>query len=192
MHICTLQQVARLANKVNNNPSHPCHWDYHLQCNAYTGLVQSTKKQHWIEWLENADETNIWSINCLMSGPSTDGGRTWTPPLKTTSEDNCTQLAIDNWHKTMLLFKLFFPLQGINLCQDPARRYSPPIFKYEPISDQQIAWVIAKMSPYKATGTSGLSNAVLTHCADLLTPHLCWYLPCKHIYSGQRYDWVGA
>ena len=32
------------------------------------------------------------------------------------------------------------------------------------------------MSPYKATGPSGLSNAVLTHCADLLTPHLgCIY-----------------
>ena len=43
-----MRQVARLANKVHNNPSHPCHRDYCLQCNAYTGLIQSTKKKHWI------------------------------------------------------------------------------------------------------------------------------------------------
>ena len=76
----------------------------------------------------------------------------------------------------MLLFKSFFPSQGVNLHQDPFRRYSSPIFEYKPISDQQITWVIAKMSPYKATGPSGLSNAVLTHSEDLLTPHLdCIY-----------------
>ena len=32
-----MRQAARLANKVNNDPSHPCHRDYHLQHNAYTG-----------------------------------------------------------------------------------------------------------------------------------------------------------
>ena len=38
------------------------------------------------------------------------------------------------------------------------------------------------MSPYKATGPSGLSNAVLTHCADLLTPHLgCIYCMTFHL-----------
>ena len=32
------------------------------------------------------------------------------------------------------------------------------------------------MNPFKATGPSGLSNARLTHCADLLTPYLgCLY-----------------
>ena len=82
----------------------------------------------------------------------------------------------------MLLFKSFFLSQGVNLCQDPARRYPPPIFKYEPISDQQITWVITKMSPYKATGPSGLSNTVLTHCADLFTPHLgCIYHATFHL-----------
>ena len=36
--------------------------------------------------------------------------------------------------------------------------------------------------PYKATGLSGLSNAVLTHCADLLTPHLgCIYCATFHL-----------
>ena len=38
------------------------------------------------------------------------------------------------------------------------------------------------MSPYKATGPSGLSNAVLTHCADMLTSHLgCLYHATFHL-----------
>ena len=117
-----------------------------------------------------------------MSGPSTDSRHTRIHPLKTKSEDSCTQLATDNRHKSTLLFKSFFLLQGVNLHQDPARIYPPPIFEFEPISDQQIAQVIAKMSPYKATGPSNLSNAVLTHCADLLTPHLgCIYCATFHL-----------
>ena len=55
-------------------------------------------------------------------------------------------------------------------------RYPPPIFKFEPITDTQIKCAITKLSPYKATGPSGLSNAVLNHCADILTSHLgCIY-----------------
>ena len=38
------------------------------------------------------------------------------------------------------------------------------------------------MSPYKATGPSGLSNAVLTHCTALLTPFLgCLYRAMFHL-----------
>ena len=65
---------------------------------------------------------------------------------------------------------------------------SPPPNQYEPISDEQIQCTIAKMSPFNATGPNGLSNAVLTHCADLLTPYLgCLYhtIFCLNTYPQQ-------
>ena len=58
----TMRRAVRLANKVNNDPSHPSHQEYRLHHNA--SLIRSTKKEHWTAWLENADETNIWSFNC--------------------------------------------------------------------------------------------------------------------------------
>ena len=76
-----MRRAARLANKVNNDPLHPSHREYRLQCKTYADLIWSTKKEHWTEWLENADKTSIWTINRLVSGPSTDGSWTRIPPL---------------------------------------------------------------------------------------------------------------
>ena len=74
---------------------------------------------------------------------------------------------------------LHFPSQGVQLHQEPHERYPPPpVFEYKPIFNQQILQIISKMSPFKATGLSGLSSAVLTYCTDLLTPYLGCLLPC--------------
>ncbi|KAF8579194.1 hypothetical protein K439DRAFT_1289972, partial [Ramaria rubella] len=50
--------------------------------------------------------------------------------------------------------------------------YPTPAFAFEEITDTQIHRVVCRMSPYKAPGPSGLSNSVLTHCANELTPYL--------------------
>ena len=42
-----MRREVRLANKVNNDPSHPSHQEYRLHHNAYTSLIRSTKKEHW-------------------------------------------------------------------------------------------------------------------------------------------------
>ena len=72
----TMRCATRLANNVTDDPSHPSHREYQLQRNTYTNLIRSTKKRHWTDWLEEADDTSIWSINHLISGTSTDGRRT--------------------------------------------------------------------------------------------------------------------
>ena len=168
----TMRRTARLANNITNDPSHPSHQEYQLQCNTYTNLIRSTKKRHWRDWLEEADDTSIWTINHLISGPSTDGGCTRIPLLKTTTNISNTQPVTDNQHKSKLFFVTIFPSQGVHLYQETPERYPPhPVFNFEPISDKQILWIITKMSPFKATGPSGLSNATL-NCTDLLTPYL--------------------
>ena len=118
-----MRHTARSANKVNNDPTHPSHWDYRLQCNTYTNLIWITKQKHWTEWLEETNQSSIWSINWLILGPSTEGGHTGIPPLTTTSSNGLAQQVTDNNQKSILLFKSLFPSQGALLQQDPTERY---------------------------------------------------------------------
>ena len=120
-----MRRAARLANNVTNDPSHPSHREYQLHRNTYTNLIRSTKKRHWTDWLEEADDTSIWSNNHLISDPSTDGGRTRIPPLKTTTNIGDTQQVTDNQHKSKLLFATFFPSQEVHLHQETYERYPP-------------------------------------------------------------------
>ena len=120
-------------------------------------MHSSNKKGTLKEWLENTDETSIWTVNCIISGPSTDGRRTRIPPMMTLSSNGRSQQVMDNKHKGTLLFKMFFPSQGVCLQQDHSERYPPLVFKYNLVTNQQIRHMITKISPYKA---SGLSNVV--------------------------------
>ncbi|KAF8584622.1 hypothetical protein K439DRAFT_1310923, partial [Ramaria rubella] len=54
--------------------------------------------------------------------------------------------------------------------------YPPPKFPFEAVTETQIHSAIRKLKPYKAAGPSGISNAILIHCAQDLVPHLI------HIY----------
>ena len=91
----TMRHATRLANNVTNDPSHPSHREYQLHRNTYTNLICSTKKRHWTDWLEEVDDTSIWSINHLISGPSTDHRRTRIPPLKSTTNIGDTQQVME-------------------------------------------------------------------------------------------------
>jgi len=50
--------------------------------------------------------------------------------------------------------------------------YPAPKFPYSPITNSQIEHAIGRLSPYKAPGADGISNAVFIRCTDLLIPHL--------------------
>ena len=114
-----MRHSARSLNKVENDPTHPSHQEYQLHRNTYANLIWLTKKKHWIEWLEEANKSTIWSANRLISGPSTDGGSTRIPALTTTSNAGHTSRVTSNEHKSSLLFKVFFPSQGVLLQQNP-------------------------------------------------------------------------
>ena len=121
----TMRHVARLTNNVTNDMSHPSHQDYQLQCNTYTSLIQLTKRRHWTDWLEEEDDTSIWSINHFISALSADSRCTRIPLLKTTTNNSDTQQAMYNQHESKLLFTMFFPSQGVHLHQEPHERYPP-------------------------------------------------------------------
>ena len=48
----------------------------------------------------------------------------------------------------------------------------PPAFEFKEVTDAQIHKAIQKLCPYKTPGPSGILNAVITHCRELLVPHL--------------------
>ena len=78
----------------------------------------------------------------------------------------------DNEGKSKLLHETFFyePPQepGIN----PKYQYPEPAFKFEEIRDDEVKRAIKKLKPYKAPGLNKISNSVLTHCINKLTPYL--------------------
>ncbi|KAF8817601.1 hypothetical protein BYT27DRAFT_7072729, partial [Phlegmacium glaucopus] len=78
----------------------------------------------------------------------------------------------DNEGKSKLLHEVFFypPVEEHGV--DPEYQYPEPAFKFEDITDDQVERVAKTLNPYKAPGLSGILNAVLTHCADLLATHL--------------------
>jgi hypothetical protein len=82
----------------------------------------------------------------------------------------------DNKEKSRLLYNSFFPTPSALAEPEQGSRYLWPKFQIEEVTDSQIHWAIWKLSPYKAPGPSGISNAILTHCWDDLVPHL------GHIY----------
>jgi hypothetical protein len=54
----------------------------------------------------------------------------------------------------------------------PTTNTQRPRIDFEKISDEQIARKARSLNAYKAPGVNGISNVVLTHCTDLLAPHL--------------------
>ena len=80
------------------------------------------------------------------------------------------------------IIQILLPLTRNPITARSNREVPSSNFQYEPIPDSQIQWVITRMSPYKATGPSGLSNSVLTHWEELLTPFLgCLYQATFHL-----------
>ena len=52
----------------------PIHEEFRKAQNNYSTMIQKTKDEHWMEWLENLDEEGVWTTNRMVSGPATDRG----------------------------------------------------------------------------------------------------------------------
>src|SRR5271163_880369 len=74
--------------------------------------------------------------------------------------------------KSKALHEVFFYQPPDDFGLDPDYQYPEPTIGFEEVSNQQIVGVAKSLNLYKAPGLNGISNSVLTHCADLLTPHL--------------------
>src|SRR5258706_10749384 len=115
---------------------------------------------------------DIWTIHRYMQANPTDYGHQRVPALK--KLDGTT--ATTNDQKAEQLANTFFPLER------PLRQHEHQFIKINPptaifsrfpsFTTERVANTITKVNPHKVPGPSGISNAILKHCAHILTPHL--------------------
>ncbi|KAG2054977.1 hypothetical protein BDR06DRAFT_1047494, partial [Suillus hirtellus] len=69
------KQVAKLSRKshqMRGLPDHPCHREHKALKNHYADEIAATKKQHWLDWLEDIEGNDLWTANCYISSTLSD------------------------------------------------------------------------------------------------------------------------
>ena len=131
-------------------------------------LLRKMKKDYE-EWIENINARSIWDAHRFASALVSDRAKTRILALKKLDINGNTVKIQDNEGKSRFLHETFFyePPQepGIN----PNYQYPEPAFK---IRNDEVKRAIKKLKPYKAPGLNEISNSVLTHCINELTPYL--------------------
>jgi hypothetical protein len=163
-------KVGRKASKYRDWPEHPIHGERREANRTFHRTLERMKRQHWRDWLEKAEDPDIWTAHKYTSSPAGDGGRSRIPVLKLT-RGNQETIASTNDEKASLLARTFFPPSPpVDLPHH--FDYPEPIDDYAPIRKEQIRRQLARLKPYKAPGPDGIPNIVLTKCADSLVDRL--------------------
>ena len=164
-------KLGRLSHARRNEPEHTIHAEHKEASREYDKTLQYNKKQHWRDWLERAEEPDLWTMHRITSALATDGGKARIPTLKHIVEGQET-FARTNDDKSTALAKGFFPPK-------PEEDHTLTGYEYprqcEPagkITAEQIQNQIRKLKPFKAPGPDGIPNIVLMKCAQQLTDRL--------------------
>ena len=173
--LTTLRKVKnRLANTAyrwRGLPDHPSHTQHRTTCKEDANLIETTKKEHWENWLLNASEKDIWTANKYTTDSTTDGGCTRMPTLIIPNQDGTTRLTASNDEKSEALASSFFPPPPLHP-KIPLRCYPEPSDSFRYFTRAQIVGATKKLNAYKAPGPDGIPNVVLKKCVELLTDHL--------------------
>ena len=160
----------RRASKYRDWPAHHSHADRRAANKKFHKTLEYTKRQHWRDWLEKADDPDIWTAHKYTSSPAGDGGKSRIPVLKAAHSGQEVS-ATTNEEKSNLLAKTFFPPKPPD--DTPLQFvYPKPICDFDPISREQITRQLAKLKPYKAPGPDGIPNIVLTKSANVIVDRL--------------------
>ncbi len=71
-------------------------------------MLKSTKQQYWRDWLEKAEDPDIWVAHRIILAPPTDGGKVKILKLKYKAGAN-EMIASTNEEKSKALASCFFP-----------------------------------------------------------------------------------
>ena len=138
----------------------------------YTADIAKAKIEHWSDFLENADATDIWSVNKYLMNPPGDGGQTRIPTLKVKGNDGIPREVNTNKEKANILSEVFFPPKPAATTVLQAHEYPDLLPPPTPVTQEQIHAHITKLSPYKAPGPDGIPNIVLQKLVNLIVPYL--------------------
>jgi hypothetical protein len=167
-----VRKLGRQARHYERYLAHSIHNEWKNARNELTMLLRKTKRDHYNDWIESINAGNIWDAHRFAMAPVTDGAKTRIPVLKKIDVDGQQTEVQDNEGKSKLLHKSFFYDPPADSGIDPDYQYPEPAFQFERITDDEVKRVIKKLSPYKAPGPNEISNSVLTHCVNELTPFI--------------------
>lgn len=164
-----MTRTARQAYKFRDLPGHVSHAVAGEAKRQYKFVLDSTKRHHWKDWLENITGPDLWTANRFISTPLGDAGKTKIPPLKVSQADGSTIVASSEAQKAEVLAKSFFPPRPAESSVPTDFIYDDPIpGTYHNFSRAQIRAQVSKLSPYKAPGPDGIPNVVLMKCIDVI------------------------
>lgn len=166
-----VNKVGRQAYKLRNNTAHLIHNEHAKAIRTYDRTLDQTKQHHWRDWLERAEDPNIWTVHKLISALATDKAKARIPALKG-KVGNIETSTSSNTEKSKALAKTFFLPKPDNSRIDKDYQYPKACCKANQITREQIVQQLRKLKPYKAPGPNSIPNIVLMRCADILLGRL--------------------
>jgi ribonuclease HI len=174
----SVNKLGRKSHKRKDNPSDPIHGKYKDAKKEYEREIEYCKSHHWRDWLEKAEDPDIWTAHKYISAAASDGSKSRIPTL-TKNKGETTQTAKSNKEKGAMLAETFFPegKEQDNAQEEDNAGAPKQKCEMDEITREQIRKHLAKLKPYKAPGPDGIPNIVLTKSADIIIDRL------YHIYT---------
>ena len=166
-------RLGRKVSKLGNRSNGQVQAEYEEAKRKYASEIEKNKRHHWRDWLEKAEDPDIWTAHRYISATTTDGNNTRIPVLRKQSGES-ERKATTNEEKSEMLVEMFFPTSNPatadaeQVCESEIE----PACEMDKLTRDQISRHLAKLKPYKAPGPDGIPNIVLTKCADLLIDRL--------------------
>src|SRR3981189_178279 len=137
---------------------HPSHEQHKAVRNQYGDAIVKAKEQHWADFLEEAEERDLWIANKYISNLPGDRSKTQIPALKVESPGNHVTVVTSNEGKAELLSKQFFPPAPTVSTVPNNYAYPQRVPMPTRITAEQVKCIIAKLSPYKAHSPDDIPN----------------------------------
>ena len=155
--------------------------------NRYGKEIQTAKRQHWSDYLEEMDANDIWTANRYLRNPVGDGGSPRIPMLKTRNANGDTTETNDNQAKAALFADTFFPPPPPTSSVPVKYAYPPPLSTPRQITRDQVERHVRRLSPYKAYGPDEIANVVLQKCLDIIVDYIL-FIYRAILNLGKYYD----
>jgi ribonuclease HI len=170
----TAKKLGRKAHKLKNRPNDPVHGEYAEAKKRYEKEIEYCKTHHWRDWLEKAEDPDIWTAHKYISAAASDGSKSRIPTL-TKAQGDSIRSAATNEEKGIMLAETFFP-EGKQPDAESEKESEEAEYnqacEMDAITREQVLGHLANLKPYKAPGPDGIPNIVLTRCADIIASRL--------------------
>jgi ribonuclease HI len=183
----TANRLGRRVSKLKGRLGDPLYAEYENAKREYAREIERNKRQHWRDWLERAEDPDIWTAHRYVSATTANGTSTRIPTLRKQSGES-ERIASTNEEKSKMLGETFFPTPSVTEAEvEQETPEGEPVCDMDEITKDQILKHLARLKPYKAPGPDGIPNIVLTKCADLLLDRL-YYIYRATVERGLFYE----